>query len=114
MSGSMWNPTDALGAAVDWSAGTIPGTTSNADPGAAGVAGSAGLTLGTGTGQQGIVPVAGAGGMGAVQEVWSLINHPFTTPLSAADVFLLVGVILVAVVAWNLILFHIRIAAETI
>jgi hypothetical protein len=114
MSGTMWDATDALGATVDWSAGVVPGTTSNADPGAAGVAGSAGLFVGTGTGQMGMVPVAGAGMGNAVQEVWQVVNRPFTTPLSSVDIFLLVGVILVAVVLWNLILFHIRIAAETI
>jgi hypothetical protein len=106
---------DTLGAAMDWSAGVIPGTTSNADPWSAGVAGSAGMSLGTGTGQNGIVPITGTGGMGnALSEVWSTLNKPFTTPMSTVDVFLLIGVILVAVVIWNLILFHIRIAAETI
>jgi hypothetical protein len=111
MSGSMWSASDN----TDWSAGVLPGTTSQADPNAPGVAGSAGLAIGTGTGQAGVVPITGgASGMGAVQEVWSVINRPFTTPMSAIDVFLLVGVILVAVVLWNLVLFHIRIAAETI
>lgn len=103
-----------MSGSVDWSAGVLPGTTQNADPNAPGVAGSAGWAVGTGTGQLGVVPVTGGGSMGAVAEVWSVLNRPFTGDMSSVDVFLLVGVILVAVVMWNLILFHIRIAAETI
>jgi hypothetical protein len=106
---------DTLAAEVDWSAGVIPGTTSQADPWQSGVAGSSGISLGTGTGQQGQVPVGGNGmGNGIVQPVLDFLNEPFTTPLSKADVFLLVGTILVAIILWNLILFHIRIAAESI
>jgi hypothetical protein len=100
----------------DWSAGTIPGTTGSADPDAPGVAGSAGVILGTGTGQYGLVPIeAGGGGMGgSVVTVWDWLNKPFTTPLNTTQIAMLVGIVLVSVIAWNLILFHIKLAAETI
>jgi hypothetical protein len=107
---------DDIGSEVDYSAGVIPGTTMQADPGAPGVAGSAGVAVGTGTGQHGAVPVeAGGGGMaGAVTRIYDWLNAPFIGQASPADVFLLVGVVLVAIVAWNLVLYHIRIAAESI
>jgi hypothetical protein len=117
VSGSEWDATDALAPAVDWGAGVIPGTTQQADPNAAGVAGSAGQALGTGTGQHGVVPLTEAGGgmfSDGIAAVWTWINKPFTTPLDPMDVFLLVGIVLVAIISWNLILYHIRIAAETI
>lgn len=115
MSGFLSDASDQLGAEVDWSAGVLPGTTTQADPWQSGVAGSSGVSLGTGTGQQGQVPVEGAGmDNGLVQPVLNFINKPFTTPLSKADVFLLVGTVLIAVLLWNLILYHIRIAAESI
>lgn len=116
MSGSMFDQGNDLATDVDWSAGIIPGTTSQADPGASGVAGSAGVAVGLGTGQQGISPVTGTGGgmNGAVQHVWQWLNTPFTTPLDAVQITLIVGVVLVAAVIWNLVLYHIRIAAETI
>jgi hypothetical protein len=97
--------------------GILPGTTTQADPNAPGVAGSTGTILGTGTGRLGLVPVAGliGGGVGtALDEVWSFLNTPFTSPLDPTALFLIVGTILVAIVLWNLILYHIRIAAETI
>jgi hypothetical protein len=112
MSGSMFDTGDA----VDWSAGIIPGTTSNADPMATGVAGSAGLMVGTGTGRLGVVPLENTGGgmTSSVQAVWQWLNKPFKSALDPVDLFLLVGVILIAVIAWNLILYHVRIAAESI
>ena len=118
MSGSEWDATDALAPPVDWGAGVIPGTTQNADPLASGVAGSAGQVLGTGTGQQGVVPIAGPGGGGmfgaGISAVWNWINRPLNEPVDPMDVFMLVGIVIVAIIAWNLILYHIRIAAETI
>ncbi|HEY1410807.1 MAG TPA: hypothetical protein VGF36_01640 [Rhodopila sp.] len=114
---SGWNATDALAPAVDWSAGTVPGTTSRVDPGTSGAAGSTGTLFGTGTGQHGVVPIAGMGAssMGdGLQAAWQFINAPFTTPLDPVDLFLIVGIVLVSVVLWNLILWHVRIAAETI
>jgi hypothetical protein len=105
-----------LAPAIDYSAGILPGTTQQADPDAYGVAGSAGISLGTGTGQHGVehVQLTGGGGMNPFTAVWHWLNTPFTTPLSPASVAILVGVILVSVIIWNLVLYHIRIAAESI
>lgn len=98
--------------------GTVPGTTGNADPSSAWpIAGDAGMAAGDGTGRFGITPlVSGQTGAigGAVTDVWDWLNKPFTTPLAPFDVFLLVGVVLIAAVIWNLILYHVRIAAESI
>jgi hypothetical protein len=97
--------------------GIEPGTTSAVDPYSAfPIAGDAGAAAGTGTGQHGVAPLTGNGGSmgGAVNSVWSWLNEPFTTPLSMIDVFLLVGTILIAIIMWNLILYHIRIAGETL
>jgi hypothetical protein len=97
-------------------AGLLPGTTGNADPDTAGVAGSAGVAQGQGTGRYGWGHLTGGAGMvgNAVEDVWSWLNKPFQSPLSPVDVFLMVGAVLVAVLLWNLILFHIRMAAETV
>lgn len=110
MSGSFLAPP------VDYSAGIIPGTTQQADPFAYGVAGSAGVSLGTGTGRLGVQHADAGGSMGGnpFVAVWDWINRPFKTPLSPLDVAMLVGVILIAVIAWNFVLYHIRIAAEAI
>lgn len=102
----------AVGTAV------LPGTTVNVDPNSAyPVAGDAGLAFGTGTGQQGIVPQTGGSGGGvanAIIGLWDWLNRPFTTPMSPMTLALMVGVVLVAIIFWNFILYHIRIAAETI
>lgn len=99
------------------SLGVLPGTTVNVDPSSAWpISGSAGVALGTGTGQHGITPVAGGtSSMGAaVNNFWAWLNQPLTQPLTFTSTFLLVGAILVAIVIWNLILYHIRIAAESL
>lgn len=115
MSASLYQDGADLAPEVDWSAGSIPGTTSNADPWRSGVAGSAGVSLGTGTGQHGSVPLeAEDSKMGGVTQVFDWLNTPFTTPMSKSDVFLLIGTIIVAIMIWNFVLYHIRIAAETI
>lgn len=106
---------DYLAQEIDYAAGVLPGTTQQADPWQSGVAGSSGVSLGTGTGQQGNVPIQGGKmGNGLIQPVIDFINKPFTTPLNKTDVFLLVGTVLIAVLLWNLILYHVRIAAETL
>lgn len=108
---------ETLATDMDYTAGTLPGTTQQADPFAPGVAGSAGASLGTGTGQHGAVPVeAGPGGgiMDAFKTVFDWLHQPFIGGASPSDVFLLVGIVLVGIIAWNLILFHIRVAAETL
>ena len=79
------------------------------------IAGSTGVASGTGVGQQGIKPILFGGTMGdAVTSIWDWVNTPFKQPLSAVTIFWIVGSILIAVIAWNLLLYHIRIAAETI
>lgn len=89
------------------------GTTGQLDPGTYGGAGSSGIALGTGTGQQGNQTVD-TSGTNPFVAVWQWLNTPFTTPMSPWSVALLVGVVLVAVIGWNLLLYHIRIAAETL
>lgn len=89
------------------------GTTGMLDPGTAGGAGSAGLSLGTGTGQQGTQTI-NTGNSNPFVATYSWLQTPFTTPLSPWSVFLLVGVVIIAVIAWNMILYHVRIAAEAI
>ena len=55
------------------------------------------------------------GSIGAgVTGVWDWINKPFTQAMAPIDVFLLVGVVIIAAVIWNLVLYHVRIAAEAI
>ncbi|PWT78034.1 MAG: hypothetical protein C5B60_01765 [Chloroflexi bacterium] len=98
--------------------GTLPGTTNNVDPASAWpVAGTTGFAQGQGVGQHGVSPMTGGiGGMvtGAVTGVWDWLQKPFTTHMAPVDVFLLVGVVIIAAIIWNLVLYHIRIAAEAI
>jgi hypothetical protein len=98
--------------------GVLPGTTINVDPASAyPIAGTTGIALGQGVGQYGVSPMTndiGASVGHGVTGVWAWINRPFTSAMSPADVFLLVGVVIVAAIVWNLILYHIRIAAEAI
>jgi len=105
-----------LATEIDYSAGVLPGTTQQADPSAPGVTGSTGAMLGTGTGQAGAKPLdLGGQGMGdIITRVYTWLNKPFVGDASPSDVFLLVGIVIIAVIAWNLILYHIRIAAEAI
>lgn len=98
--------------------GVLPGTTTNADPMSAfPLAGDTGIAQGTGTGQHGVTPLIAGGAMGAsgaVTSVWHWLNEPFTHPLAPINLFLLVGIVLIAALVWNLILYHIRIAGEAI
>ena len=98
--------------------GILPGTTGNADASSAWpIAGDAGVAAGDGTGRYGVTPMAhGVTDTigGAVSSVWRWINRPFTSSMAPLDVFVRVGVVLVDVVIWNLVLYHIRIAAEAI
>lgn len=102
--------------------GVMPGTTGTLDQWQQG-AGDTGMMLGTGTGQAGMTPTAdSSSGSGtlmgdiadAFNSLWEWLNTPFTTPLDLTEIFLLVGGVLVAIILWNFILYHIRIAAETI
>jgi hypothetical protein len=97
--------------------GVLPGTTINVDPASAfPVAGQAGVAAGTGTGAHGITPLTGGSGAmtDALDQVWDWLNEPFTRPMSPTGIFLTVGAVLIAILIWNLILYHIRIAAESI
>lgn len=95
----------------------LPGETYAVDPTSAfPIAGDSGMALGTGTGQHGITPLVGeASTVGeAINDTWNWLNKPFTAPMSPAGIALIVGAVLVSVILWNFILYHIRIAAETI
>ena len=99
--------------------GLLPGTTIAVDPSSAyPFAGSTGIASGTGTSQHGIAPLLSGGNGGTVTDaingVWEWLNEPFNSQMSIMTVFAYVGAIIVAVIAWNLILYHVRIAAETI
>lgn len=97
--------------------GVLPGTTGNVDPNSAfPIAGWTGAAYGTGTGQHGVAPstIGATSVQQAIQNIWGWLNQPFTQAMSPTDVFLLVGVVIIAIILWNLILYHIRIAAETI
>jgi hypothetical protein len=95
-------------------AGVLPGTTGNADPWSAyPVAGSTGVALGTGAGIHGIAPIGGTM-VNAFEAIWDWLNTPFKTPMDPVSIALLVGVVLISILSWNLILYHIRIAAEAI
>jgi hypothetical protein len=106
----------------DYLHGILPGTTSRVDPGSAWpIAGDAGVALGYGSGQYGIAPIAtqgsseGSSSMGnPFTAIWTWLNKPFQTPLSVADIGLIVGAIIVAILFWNFILYHLRGAAEAI
>ena len=97
--------------------GVMSGTTSQVDQSSAWpIAGSTGVALGTGTSQHGITPLIGSGGSmsGAINGVWAWLNKPFTTPFSPVTTFAAVGAVIVAILLWNMILYHVRIAAESI
>lgn len=42
------------------------------------------------------------------------LRRPFDTPMSPLTVFLVVGAIIVSIVLWNLVLYHIRMAAQEV
>ena len=80
-----------------------------------------GIALGTGTGSHGVALMNGQdstgglwGGGNPLSAALAWLHAPFSTPLDPLSLFLIVGVIAVAIIAWNLILYHVRIAAETI
>lgn len=107
------------GSWLDSLGGILPGTTGQLDPSStANPAGYAGVAVGTGTGQYGMVPMQSNIGSGTVSQVvqdfktW--LDTPFTTPLSPSGLIILVGVVLASIIGWNLIFYHIRIAGEAI
>lgn len=101
-------------------AGTVPGTTGNADPYSAfPIAGDFGQVEGDGTGRFGVTPLGVGSGIAStatstVTGVFDWLNTPFKKPMTITSLFLIVGFVLLAILLWNLILYHIRIAAETI
>jgi hypothetical protein len=79
--------------------------------------GDSGQTAGTGAGVQGHSPtLVGTGGAmtNGINAVWDWLNQPFSRPMSPIGITLIVGAVLIAVIVWNLVLYHIRIAAETL
>src|SRR5215470_8287631 len=98
--------------------GLLPGTTINVDPYSAfPIAGTTGIAQGQGVGQHGVSPMTGDIGASAadgVTNVWDWLNRPFTHVWSPAGIFLLVGSVIIAAIVWNLMLYHVRIAAEAI
>lgn len=95
--------------------GVMPGTTNAVDPSSAfPIAGSTGLAAGTGTSQHGITPILGGTMADTITAIWDWLNTPFRRPMSPVTLFAIVGSLLIAVIVWNLILYHIRIAAEAI
>lgn len=52
--------------------------------------------------------------MGVVSEVRDWIEAPFVGSVNPMQLFLATGFVLVAILAWTLILYHIRIAAESV
>ena len=97
--------------------GVLPGTTGQVDPSSAyPIAGTTGIALGTGTQQHGIAPMlTDQGGVtGAVDSLWRWLNRPFTEAMSLVDIWILVGVVILSIIAWNFVLYHVRIAAEAI
>jgi hypothetical protein len=73
-----------------------------------------GIAEGTGTGPHGVVAGSSSNNPLGIGSVVQWLKEPFTTPLDPMSLFLIVGVILVSIIMWNFILFHIRLAAETI
>jgi hypothetical protein len=103
------------GTLYDGDAGLLSGTTGAVDLGSTlAPAGVTGIASGTGTGQHGVLPLTGGSMGNAFQSLWGWLNKPFQTPMAPTDLFLLVGVVLIAILAWNMILYHVRIAAEAI
>ena len=109
MAGFSWDDSDTGGAAEAAGSAAILGF-----PGAATAAG--GIASGTGTGQHGLVPVATGNGtaLDYFAQLRNWLAAPFAGGLSPTGVFLLIGVITISIIAWNLILWHIRAASEAI
>ncbi len=76
-----------------------------------------GVASGTGAGQHGVSQVLTQGEgpvTHAINSLWAWLNEPFSAPLSPMGLTMIVGAILVAVILWTFILYHIRIAAEAL
>lgn len=95
---------------TDWAAGIVPGTTQNLDPA---LSPGSGIASGTGTGQAGVSTMGESNGVG-IGGLWEWLHQPFKTPLDTLDIVLLVGIVMLSFWLWGLVLYHVRIAAETI
>ena len=73
-----------------------------------------GIAEGTGSGPQGVIATSNPVQNLGLTSLVNWLKAPFTSPMDPLSLFLIVGVIIVSIVLWNLILFHIRLAAETI
>lgn len=51
-------------------------------------------------------------------EIWSeimaMLKAPFVGPLDLEDLFLIVGVVLIFIIVWTMILYHVRLAASEV
>lgn len=102
-------------AGVSGDLGVLPGTTWNGNPDLPGAAGSSGIFAGTGTGQYGVTTGDSVDDTGnPFVDTWQWINAPFKSPLDPLDIFLIVGIVIFASLAWTFVLYHIRIAGEAI
>lgn len=103
---------------LDAPPGTLPGTTIAMDEGISGGAGDSGIAAGLGTGQNGISQIGGPGVGGAIMGVWNALiawlKRPVVGQVSPLITIYLVGLVFFAILFWNIVLYHIRIAAEEI
>lgn len=108
----MFDPTTGseLSPDTDWAAGIVPGTTQNLDPS---LSPGSGIASGSGTGQAGVSTMGDTDREG-INGIWDWLHEPFRTPLDTIDIVLLVGIVVLAIWLWGLVLYHVRIAAETI
>lgn len=47
-------------------------------------------------------------------DIIAMLKAPFVGPLDLEDLFVIVGAVLIFIMIWTMILYHIRIAAEEI
>lgn len=52
--------------------------------------------------------------MSVVSDLRDWVEAPFVGKVSILDLFLITGIVLIAAFLWSLVLYHVRIAAETI
>ena len=87
--------------------GSISGLAPTAD--------NSGLALGTGTGPHGVIAQSqGNTAVSAIDSVLNWLKAPLTEQWSPQEIFLIVGIIIASFIGWNMILYHIRLAAETL
>lgn len=83
--------------------------------GLAPTANNSGVAQGLGTGPYGAVAIpSGNSAMTALQSVLNWINAPLTEQWSPKFIVEVIGLILIGFIFWNMIIFHVRLAAEAI